>query len=171
MIDLDAERFAKARDRLREAIVWQKKALSVNPRHPTYRQFLRNHLINLIWAASGLSNAEEIAAAQRELDELDASDPAKLALDARLDSVLRGGAVKTNAERLQLAYHANERKRYSASARLFAEALECEPNLAGDRAGQHAYNAACCVRCRRYENRYRPTFRCPGSRCDGAGCP
>jgi eukaryotic-like serine/threonine-protein kinase len=143
LIDLEAGRFSMGCDRLREAIVWQKRALSVNPRHPTYRQFLRNHLTNLIRAASGLSNAEEIAAAQRELDELDASDPAKLALDARLNSVLRGEEVKTNAERLQLAYHAYERARYSASARLFAEALEREPNLAGDRQRQHAYNAAC----------------------------
>jgi eukaryotic-like serine/threonine-protein kinase len=145
VIDLDAGRFSRARDRLREAVVWQKRAISVNPRHPMYRQFLRNHLTNLVSTASGLSNAEELAAAQRELDELDASDPAKLALDARLNSVLRGGAVKTNAERLQLAYHANERKRFSASARLFAEALDCEPNLADDRAGQHAYNAACAA--------------------------
>jgi serine/threonine protein kinase len=145
MVDLDAGRFSKARDGLREAIAWQKKALSANPRHPTFRQFLRKHLTNLIGAASALSNDEEVAAAQRELEDLDASDPAKLALDARLNSVLRGGAVKANAERLQLAYHAYERKRRTAAARLFAEALECEPTLANDRERQHAYNAACAA--------------------------
>ena len=53
-IDLAAKRFEQARDKLRQAISWQKKALATNPRHPTYRQFLRNHLTNLIEAAKGL---------------------------------------------------------------------------------------------------------------------
>ena len=54
MLDLDAKRFAEARDKLREAIVWQKKALAAYPRHPQYRQFLANHLTNLRLAAQGL---------------------------------------------------------------------------------------------------------------------
>ena len=48
MIDLDAKRFEEARARLREAIEWQRKALAANPANPTYRQFLANHLTNLI---------------------------------------------------------------------------------------------------------------------------
>src|SRR5262249_28847549 len=145
MVALDAGRFSEARDSLREAVVWERKALLANPRNPTYRIRLRTHLRNLIKVASALGNDVEVASAQRELEELDASDPAKLALDARLTAVLGGEAVKNNAERLQLAYHGYDRKRYVASVRLFAEALEREPNLANDRERQHAYNAACAA--------------------------
>jgi hypothetical protein len=83
--------------------------------------------------------------AERGIEEVDATDPVKLALDARLTAVLEGAAVKSNGERLQLAYHGYERNRHVASARLFAEALEREPNLANDRQRQHPYNAACAA--------------------------
>ncbi len=43
MIDLDQRRFDEARDKLTQAIEWQRKALAANPNHPTYRQFLANH--------------------------------------------------------------------------------------------------------------------------------
>jgi tetratricopeptide (TPR) repeat protein len=145
MTDVEAGRFSVASDRLRVAIGWQKKALSINPRHPTYRQFLGKHFSLLVVAGKGLGKTEEIAEAERGFEELYATDPAKLALDARLRTVLGGGAPKDNAECLQLAYHGYKRKRFADSARLFAEALQREPVLADDRARQHAYNAACAA--------------------------
>ena len=70
LLDNDAGRFAEARILLQQAIDWQKKALIANPRNPTCRQFLANHLSNLITAADGPGRDDEAAAAQRELAEL-----------------------------------------------------------------------------------------------------
>jgi tetratricopeptide (TPR) repeat protein len=145
VIDLRAKRFDQARDKLRQAISWQKKAVAANPRHPTYRQFLRNHLTNLISAAKALGNDGEASAAQRELDELAATDPAKAALDTRMAAVLRGEPPRDNGERLQLAYRAYEKKIYAASMRLYGQALDGDPKLADDRQAQHRYNAACAA--------------------------
>jgi len=145
VIDLDAKRFERARDKLRQAISWQKKALAANSRKPTYRQFLRNHLTNLVTAAKALDDADEARTAHRELDELAARDPAKVALDQRLAAVIRGDLPKDNRERLQLADQAYEKRFYTVSTRLYAEALEADPKLAGDRQAHHRYNAACAA--------------------------
>ena len=141
-IDDAAKRFDAARDRLQQAIVWQKKALAVNPRNPTYRQFLTNHLTNLIEAARGLGRDAE---AERELAELAASDPRLATLDARLAAVLKGEAPKDNAERLALAQRAYDTARFRTAAKLWAEALEADPKLATDRQAGHPYNAACAA--------------------------
>ncbi len=93
-LDLEAKRFEEARVRLREAIEWQRKAMAVHAAHPQYRQFLANHLGNLILAARGLGRDEEAAEAQRGLDELKASDPQYAALNARLAAVSKGEAPK-----------------------------------------------------------------------------
>jgi tetratricopeptide (TPR) repeat protein len=58
-IDMDARRFVEARERLREAIVVQHKALSVVPANPTFRAFLGNHLNNLLKADRALGLVEE----------------------------------------------------------------------------------------------------------------
>jgi tetratricopeptide (TPR) repeat protein len=113
-IDLDAKRFGVAREKLMQAISWQKKALAADPNHPTYRQFLLIHATNLIRAAQALGKDDEVQAAQRELDELAADDPAKVALDQRLPAVIRGEAPKDNRERLQLANRAYEKRLYVA---------------------------------------------------------
>jgi tetratricopeptide (TPR) repeat protein len=144
-IDLGAKRFDQARDKLRQAISWQKKALAANPNHPTYRQFLRNHAANLIRAAKALGNDGEASAAQRELDELAATDPAKAALDTRMAAVLRGEPPADNGERLQLASRAYEKKVYAASTRLYGQALEADAKLADDPSNSHRYNAACAA--------------------------
>ena len=94
-------------------------------------------------AAGALGNDGEVSAAQRELDELVANDPAKAALDQRLAAVIRGETPKDNRERLQLADRAYEKKLYAASTRLYAEALEADPKLGDEREAQHRYNAAC----------------------------
>jgi hypothetical protein len=97
----------------------------------------------LISAAKALGNDGEASAAQRELDELAATDPAKAALDHRLAAVIRGETPKDNLDRLQLAYRAYEKKLYAVSARLYRQALDADPKLADDRQSQHRYNAAC----------------------------
>jgi serine/threonine-protein kinase len=145
MIDLDAKRFPQARDQLQQATSWQEKALAANPRHPTYRQFLRSHLRNLIRTFKALGNDGEVSAAQRELDELAATDPAKAALDTRTAAVLRGEPPKDIPEQMQLADRAYEKKLYAASTRLYGQALEVGPKLADDRQAQHRYNAACAA--------------------------
>jgi hypothetical protein len=83
--------------------------------------------------------------AQRELDELAASDPATIALEKRLAALIRGEASKDNRERLQLADRAYEKGLYAASARLFAEAIEADPKVADDRQTQNCYNTACAA--------------------------
>jgi len=159
--DITAKRFDQARDKLGQAISWQKKALAANPRHPTYRQFLRNHLTNLIKAANAVGNAEEARTAQRELDELAASDPATIALDKRLAAVLRGGPPKDNRERLQLAARAYKKKLFGDSVRLYAESLEADPKLADDRRAQHRYNAACSAALAAAGGKTTPTLPSP----------
>jgi hypothetical protein len=99
----------------------------------------------LISATKALGNDDEARAAQRERDELAATDPAKAALDTRMAAVLCGGAPKDNGERLQLAYRAYERRLFASSARLYAEALEADPKLAEDRQRPHRYDAACAA--------------------------
>ena len=103
LIDVDAGRFAEARDRSREAIAWQKKALAANPRHPTYRQFLGSHYRNLLQAARGLHDDALAGEAEQGLAELAASNPQLRALDARLAAVLGGSHPKDDTERLALA--------------------------------------------------------------------
>jgi tetratricopeptide (TPR) repeat protein len=144
-IDLDTQRWSHARTKLKQAITWQRKALATNPNHPTYRQFLTNHLTNLIQAANALGNDAEAAEAQRELAELAARDPAKGTLDARLKAVIGGERPKDNPERLALAQRADDTQRYALAARLWDEALENDPTLADDRPRQHRYNAACAA--------------------------
>jgi serine/threonine protein kinase/Tfp pilus assembly protein PilF len=145
MVDLKTGRFEQARVRLRRAIERQRKALAANPGNPQYRQFLANHLTNLIQAAQGLGRDAEAAEAQRALDELKASDPQIVALDARLAAVLKGQAPGSNTERLALAQRAYDRALFAAAARLWGEALDAETKLADDRRHQHPYNAACAA--------------------------
>jgi serine/threonine-protein kinase len=144
-IDLGEERFDRARDRLLQAIAWQRKALAARPNHPIYRQFLSIHLNNLIRAAGGLGDTEAAAEARRELAALRDEDPAIKQLDARLAAVTKGEKTTGNAERLRLAYRAHEKGLYAVSARLFSEALQSDPKLGEDRQAQHRYNAACAA--------------------------
>ncbi len=144
-IDLVEHRPGPAREKLAQAIAAQKKALAIYPDHPTYRQFLANHLTNLIEAAEALGSAAEAADAKRELLDLRNSDPQVVALDARLAAVLNGQAPKNDAERIQLALRAYAKSLHSASEKLFAEALANNPKLADDRQAQHRYNAACAA--------------------------
>ena len=143
-IELDAKRFEQARDLLQQAIECQRKALAVNPANPNFRQPMGAHLDNLIKAYRGLNDAKRAAEAEQELAKFRASDPAMVALDARLAAVLKGDASpKDNTERLQLAQRAYDKALHSSAARLWSEALGADPSLADDRQVQHRYNAAC----------------------------
>jgi serine/threonine protein kinase len=146
ILDLGANRFEEARDRLRLAIDWQRKALASYPNHPTYQQILAKHLDNLIKAAQALGDSEGVAQAERELTALRDSDPAMLALNARLAAVITGGQQpRDNAERLLLAQRAYDKALHAMAARLWDEALQADPALADDRQAQHRYNAACAA--------------------------
>ena len=142
--DLEEKRYREARDRLREAIAWQRKALTAQPDHPRYRQYLTNHLINLRAAAEGLNDAQGMAEADRGLAEVRDSDPAMAALDARLAAIVKGDRQpRDGADRLALAQRAYEKALHATAARLWGEALAAIPKLGDDRAAQHRYNAAC----------------------------
>jgi serine/threonine-protein kinase len=144
-LDLYSKKYVGARERLREAVEWQKKALAANPRNHQYQQLLANHLEVLIEATRGLGRDDEAEAAQRELDLLQASDPRFATLDARLAAIVKGEAAKDNAERLALAQRACDTRRYATAARLWSEALDSDPNLAENRQSQHRYNAVCAA--------------------------
>jgi tetratricopeptide (TPR) repeat protein len=106
-LDLDQERFDKARETLKRAIAMERKALAANPDHPWYRGFLESRLSQMIRAAEVLGHGDEAAQARRELDELRASEPWNLGLDARLKAVLKGAVPKDDEERLTLARRAH----------------------------------------------------------------
>ena len=146
MIDLDQQRFADAHVKLTHAIEWQRRALAAEPKNAQYRRFLAIHLRNSIAAAQGMGRADEADKARREIAELNATDPAKAPLDARLAVVLGGKEKpKDGAERLTLASRAYEKAQHASSARLYAEALANDPKLIDDRKAQHRYNAACAA--------------------------
>jgi serine/threonine protein kinase len=56
----------EARGLLEQAVVYQRRALRTNSRQPTYRQFLRNHLVNLARALVALGEHAEAARAAGE---------------------------------------------------------------------------------------------------------
>jgi eukaryotic-like serine/threonine-protein kinase len=87
-----------------------------------------------------------VADAERELAKLRDSDPAMLALDARLSAIITGDQQpKDNPERLQLAQRAYDKTLHAAAAKLWAEALEADLKVAEDRQVQTRYNAACAA--------------------------
>ena len=145
MFALARKGYGEARAKLDQALMWQKKAQAAYPKHPTYRYRMTQQLTNMIQAAKGLKDLKATDEAQRALDELIASDPRFATLDTRLAAVLNGTAPKDNTERLELAWRAQSTGRYSAAARLWAEALEADPKLADSRQAQHRYNAACAA--------------------------
>jgi hypothetical protein len=71
-----------------------------------------------------------------------------LTLDSKLPTILTGEAIPTNpGESVALAQMCQQpyKKRYAASARLYAEAFAAEAKLAADLNQQHRYNAACAA--------------------------
>ena len=146
MLDLDSRKYIQARDRLRQAIEWQKKVLATNPGNLTCRADLTGLLIELTNVARRLGRDDEVKAA-RELNEWLASDFLNFfdAVDARLAEVEKGGAAKDSAERLALAQRAYDTRRYTVAAKLWGETLDSDPKLVEDRQTQYRYNAACAA--------------------------
>jgi hypothetical protein len=69
-----------------------------------------------------------------------------LVLDKKVPAILTGETTPANpAEAVALAEMCQQpyKKRYAASARLYADAFAAEPKLAADLNQQHRYNAAC----------------------------
>jgi tetratricopeptide (TPR) repeat protein len=143
LLELDARRFADARDRLRGAVEHQKRALADNPLHPTYRQFLGIHYSNLLRAASGLGDAGLAAETRRGLAELAASDPRFAAVDHRLAAVLQGEPANDAAELLSFGKWSYDTSRFALAARFYGDALNRDAALLESREEWHAYNAAC----------------------------
>jgi serine/threonine protein kinase len=141
-VHLKGRRFDEARAQLMRAVEWQKKAWARNT-EPRYRERLAGHLRDLIRAEDALGLAAEAEQARRELSQWDSTDFGKAALDDRLAAVLKGQAPANDAERLQLALQAYEKKLYAVAARLCAEALANDPGLGSDPRSQLAYSAAC----------------------------
>jgi serine/threonine-protein kinase len=145
-IDFDAKRFVEARDWVRQAVECQRRALASYPAHPEYRQFMADHLANLIKATRLLGDLKGIAEAERQLVEFRETDPTMAAFDARLRAIVKGvQRPKDVGERLHFAQRAYEIARYAAAARLWQEALDADPKLGDDRRTQHRYNAACAA--------------------------
>ena len=144
-LHLSDRQFDSAKEKLLLAIEWQRKAIAANPHYPHYRRDLASHLNNLARANEGLGQVAEAAEARRQLADLAANEPSKTALDPRLAAVRNGQAPKDAAARIQLALRANEKGLHWASARLYAETLANDPELARDRQSGHRYNAACAA--------------------------
>ncbi len=145
LLDQNANRLERERDRLLLAVEYQKRSLALNPDNPESRGFLRNHYANLNAAAKVLGDTKLAAVAQQGLAELLASDPQFAQVNQRLNAVRNGEAAKDTDELLALAKHAIDRSRITLAAQLFGEALCRDPKLTESRIHQHAYNAACCA--------------------------
>ena len=142
-IHLAERRYAEACDQLREAIRRQKNALASVPRHPMYRQFLKNHLRNLTKAAIGL-NAPEIAQeASVGLKELAASDPQFKAIDERLAAIIKGERPSGVPELLALANRTYELQNFVLATQFYEDAFDQDSKVSENRLQQLGYNAAC----------------------------
>jgi serine/threonine protein kinase len=145
-IELSAKRFEEARDRLRQAIAWDRKALASNPRNRIYRQNVVSDHLDMIKAARGLGDSKGIADAESAIQELRDSDPAMAVIDARLAQVMKGAvALNDNAERLRLAQRAYDKALYVTAARLFSEVIDASAKLGDERPAPARYNAACAA--------------------------
>ena len=145
VIQINYNEFDLALKNLHDGIAWQRMAMASDPSEQIYRQYVSKYLRLLIKVATALGNQDELLAAQRELDELNDTDPGFAAIAARLNAVINGEPVQNNLERLALAQRAYDTGRYAHAARLWSEALESDPSLANDRHSMHSYNAACAA--------------------------
>ncbi len=145
-IEMEEKRFEQARDLLRQAIECQRKALAVHPANQNFRQAMGTHLVGLIKAYRGLNDAKGAAEVEQEFTRFRASDPAMVAMDARLPGVLKGDQTpRDNSERLQLAQRAYDKALHSSATKLWTEAFTADASVIDDRQAQHRYNAACAA--------------------------
>jgi tetratricopeptide (TPR) repeat protein len=98
-------------------------------------EFRKGHELGRKQPGWRIPSAQWVAEAERKAE-----------LAERLAALLKGdGRPRDNAERLAFAQMCYDTKHYTAAARLWAEALEADPNLAADRQAGHCYNAACAA--------------------------
>jgi len=146
LLDLQGRRFLIARDRLQQAISLQKQALAADPNHPVYQTYFRNHISNLLKVAEGLEDTELMATAEQELAEWYANSESVQARDAKLARVLNGTEPPGDlSQRLELALHAYETKRFRVAVELFSGIIEAFPKSVENHQLQLRYNAACCA--------------------------
>ncbi len=140
-----------AQGKLVEAIAEHRETIRLMPGDP--RGYAN---LALVFRAQGefaaavveLRKARELAKADpglvQTIDGELAVAESQAAIAARLPAVLRGEDQPKNAtERLDFGLFCYNLKRFSASARLCAEAFQADPKLAEDMQAQHRYNAAC----------------------------
>jgi serine/threonine-protein kinase len=136
-----------------EAITEFREAVRLKPDHAESR-----HNLGLALASEGkreeavaeFRRAAEVAApgspVARDIPVLIRGIEQQIRLAARLPAILKGEDRPTdNDERLALAQISYDTKRFAASAKFWAEALEADTKLADDRRAQHRYNAACAA--------------------------
>jgi serine/threonine-protein kinase len=137
---------------LDEAIAEHRRAIALRPQFGR----LYYNLAAVLQRAGRFVEADQ--AARRGLELMPDRDPWRpraigqvqqcqelLALDGKLPALLRGEVQPGSAhERLGLAWLCHESKRrYLLSARLYAEAIADQPQMANDPRAQVRYNAAC----------------------------
>ena len=116
-------------------------------REPAYRQFLANHLNNLIMAAQGWATPRAWPRRNVSWRSSAIRDPAMVALDARLSAIIKGDQQpKDNAERLPLrAEGLRQGAARDGRPALGRGPRRPIPKLGDDRQARHRYNAACAA--------------------------
>ncbi len=139
--------------RLEEAIADYREAIHLEPDYPEAHGNLGVALRlqgELAAAVLELRKARELAKANpvllQKIEEDLRVTESQAAIAARLPALLRGeDQPKNAAERLGFGFLCYNLKRFSSSARLFAEALQADPKLSDDMQAQQRYNAACAA--------------------------
>ena len=104
---MDKGETREARALLEQAVVYQRAALAINPKHPTYQRFLANHLTILSQLGTVILSAQRYpegeAVLRRVLELWDELGPALSAADARVQVALAesnlGGALMDQGRR------------------------------------------------------------------------
>jgi eukaryotic-like serine/threonine-protein kinase len=141
-IELRQVSYITARDHLRQAITWQKRALATNAEQPVYRAYLKNHFVNLLHAAEGLADQELHTEAERGFAELEVSEPSRAKTEARIKAIIGGEKEKSSAELMTLGKRANETMRYALAVKLWNMAFDRYPGFADELAKKRRFNAA-----------------------------
>ncbi|MFN9371793.1 MAG: protein kinase domain-containing protein [Planctomycetaceae bacterium] len=109
---------------------------------PSDRQIYRNLLFTLGGLLERRGEQEASGAYWKEFREFEERDPGAHPLIQRLREVSAGAEPADQAERLVLARASLNRRGFSLASRLYAEALQLNPELGADRQARHRYAAA-----------------------------
>ncbi len=136
-----------------ESIAEYREAIRLKPDYPEAHHNLGLALRGqgeFVAAVVELRKARDLAKTNHELAQIIEGElkiaEAHATLAARLPALLRGEDHPRNAiERLEFGFLCYNLNRFSASARLCAEAFQADPKLAEDMKVQNRYNAACAA--------------------------